>query len=312
MSLFVRFGCVLGVGMVVALSACTIGSPTYVTASEAEPDDEDTATKPKAGTTNPPGEAGSTTCDAPLVKVDLSKLTACEGGKGHCYAKDKVGPMASRLIACAKADEVCVPDEVLEAGGGTLKACKTIGGTLPGACLTAALVPEILQQGGSALPQDVCDADQKCIPCKDPRPNGGDTGMCGPIGVSDKACSNPGGATGDAGASAATPAVPCCKTGFVTSGTCIDQSLVPEGQRDKTKQDVCPANNKCVPRAFVEQKPVTCDSGFLGRGVCLDKCFDSMMAFASQLGVLSRSTCAITEACIPCTFGKDMGMPGCT
>jgi hypothetical protein len=64
------------------------------------------------------------------------------------------------------------------------------------------------------------------------------------------------------------------------------------------------------PAAFVEGKPVKCNS-LLGAGVCMDKCFDEMMSFASQLGILKRDVCGTTEACIPCTFLKDTGAPGC-
>jgi hypothetical protein len=318
-----RLGWSSAVSTLFALSACTLASPTYITAQEesASDDDSDAGTGKKTlEGEKTPGKSSSdpaaSTCDAKMVKVDLSKLTACQGGKGHCYPKGKAGIFAAKYIACAAASDVCVPDEVLQAGGGKLKTCKSVSG-LAGACFTATLMPEIIARGGSALPRDVCDADQLCLPCTDPLSNNAPTGMCAAIGVSAESCdgANAGGASGTNGSATTTPAPapspPCCTTSGRSSGICIAEAAIPAAQRGDTKQDVCASANKCVPKAFVENKPVKCSAGILGSGVCLDKCFDDMMSTASEFGLLSRSTCASTEVCVPCLFGKDKGMPGC-
>lgn len=299
-----------GLGAFLGLAACSIASPTYVTAGEGRTNEaDDTAATPKAGTAAPaPGDSSGTKCDGPFAKVDVTKLTACEGGKGHCYAKEKVGEFAVQLIACADSTQVCVPDEVLEAGGGKLKTCTSIVG--PGACFTASLVPEIEKRGGGALKRDVCDADQLCMPCADPTNNNAPTPFCQPIGVYEKACASGGSSTP---APPAPPPVPCCTTKGVSNGICVVETAVPEDQRSKVKQDVCPAANKCVPRAFVENKPVKCQSGLLGAGVCMDKCFDDMMGTASDIGLLSSAGCGATEVCVPCSFASSSGqkVPGC-
>lgn len=296
------------------LSACTLASPTYITAKEGDSssDDEDSKEKKLSGENtgddSSSDAAGASSCK--LAKPDMSKLTACESGKGHCYAKDKVPNYGPLLIACAKAGEVCVPDEILEAGGGKLKTCKSYGG-IDGACVTSSLIPEIAKQGGSVLPKDVCDADQQCLPCTDPITKK-DTGFCKAIGVSDASCTGGAADPGTGGSSTApAAATPCCVTNGRAGGVCIAATLVPEEQRDDTKRDVCGAQDKCVPKSLAEGKPVKCSAGFLGSGVCLDKCFNSMMAAASSFGVLSQDRCLNTEVCIPCLFAKDKGMPGC-
>lgn len=301
-----RVGCFFAV--MFTLSACTLASPTYVTTNPAsEDDDEEKESKTKSDTnagTTPPG-AGA--CTAPLAKVDVNKLTACEGGKGHCYPKAKVPAIGAMLIPCANAAEVCVPDEVLAAGGDKLKTCKSVLGA--GACFTSALMPEIAKNGGSALTKDVCDADQQCMPCTDPRNNNAPTPFCQAIGVSEQECAATAGGT-----QAPAPGAPqqtCCTQEGVTSGVCIAETAVPEKQRGDTKQDTCPAANKCVPRMFVSGKPIKCNSGIMGTGVCMAKCFNDMMGFAGDIGLMSTAGCGRTEVCVPCMFGKDQGMPGC-
>ncbi len=296
--------------VMVSLSACTLASPTYVTTNPAaDEDDEDAESKTKAGpnTGTPAPGTGAGACTAPLAKIDVAKLTACQSGKGHCYPKAKVPALGAMLVACPNAAEVCVPDEVLTAGGDKLKTCKSVLGD--GACFTSSLVPEIAAKGGSALTKDVCDADQQCMPCVDPTNNNAPTPFCQPIGVSEQECAAAGGTT--QAPAPATPAQTCCTQEGVTSGVCIAESAIPEKQRSDTKQDTCPAANKCVPRMFVSGKPIKCNSGIMGAGVCLAKCFNDMMGFAGDMGLMSTAGCGRTEVCVPCMFGKDQGMPGC-
>ncbi len=298
-----RLTTVIGLVTFTGLAACSIASPTYVTSRESDATESKGGTDKKADS-GAPATGSSETCNAAFVKVDVKDLTPCEGGKGHCYAKEKVGEFAAQLIACPNAAEVCVPNEVLAAGGEKLKSCTSVAG--PGGCFTAALAPEIGKQSGGLLTKDICDADQLCLPCADPRNNGAPTPFCQPIGVRDAACSS-GGAS--APPPAAPPAVPCCTTNGVSNGVCIADSFVPKEQRDSVKQDSCPAANSCVPKALVENKPVKCKST-LGDGICMDKCFDDMLGFAGDIGFLSTKGCGQTEVCIPCSFAPN-GTPGC-
>lgn len=286
-------------------AACTIGSDTYISSTQ------DTAVTADAGPRAAPsaggatGDGGSLTCSSSdFVKADLATLTACGDGKGHCFAKTKIA-IASLLTACPDAAQVCVPDEILVAGGQPLKSCTSIIG--PGGCVTATLIPQIIQQGGSALKPDICSPTQLCVPCNDPRTPGATTPFCQPIGVHEKECSAGAGASDGGTAAAATP---CCTTNGKSNGVCIAETAVPEAQRSKTKQDVCAAANKCVPAAFVAGTPVKC-GGLLGDGVCMDKCFNDMMSLAGDIGLLGSKGCGTTEVCVPCSFVSGQGVPGC-
>jgi len=305
---------VASVAGVAALEGCTLDSPTYITSQDA-PITEDAGASSSTGsgggasTPSTATAADSTaTCNgSDYVKADLSTLTACGDGKGHCYAKDKTS-LASQLTACPNADEVCVPDEILEANGQPLKSCTSIIG--PGGCLTASLLPAIAAMGGSALKQDVCSANQLCVPCTDPTHGNAPTPFCQPIGVHQSSCSAAaGGAAADA--AAPPPSTPCCTTNGKSNGVCIAETAVPEKQRSQTKQDVCTTGDKCVPAAFVAGKPVTCSGGLLGAGVCMDKCFNSMLSLAGGIGILSSEGCGTTELCIPCGLVSGQGVPGC-
>jgi hypothetical protein len=295
-----------------AAAAGTLDSPTYInsqTPSFTEQPDAGAASSSNSGSGGATGSrGGAVTCSASdFVKPDLSKLTACGNGKGHCFAKGKLS-IANMLTACPNAAEVCVPDEILQAGGQPLKSCTSIIG--PGGCVTASLIPEIEKQGGSALKPDVCSATQLCVPCADPTHGGAPTPFCQPIGVHEKECSAT--SAGGADGGAATPAAQgCCTTKGKSNGVCIAETAIPEAQRSQTKQDTCTGADKCVPAAFVAGKPVTCTAGLLGSGVCMDKCFNDMMSFAGGIGILSSDGCGTTEVCVPCGLVSGQGVPGC-
>jgi hypothetical protein len=227
------------------------------------------------------------TCSSPFVKPELASLKACGEGKGHCYDKAKV-PITG-LPAC-EGDQVCVPDKVLDINGGKLKACTFFIGQKPGVCFSN-LVEDVAKHINE-LQKDVCDEDERCIPCIDPT-NGEDTHSCEAMGVHEKAC------VGGVGAKVES----CCHG----AGACISPDAVPEDQRGDLSQEVCPRGKLCSPAAMVDGNPVQCD--VLGvSGVCLDTCFANMLRPA---GKLMRAGCGPTEVCLPCIIGKGQGMPGC-
>ena len=176
-----------------------------------EPSAKDAGAKSEGlGSGNLPGSSAACT-GGTFTAPDVSKLTACGGGKGHCFAKEKT-PHADMLGACPDANEVCVPDEVLAAGGGRLKQCKSIIGD--GACITMSLIPpmEADARAMSLLKQDVCDPGQTCVPCINPEDNGAPTPFCQPIGVYGE-CSGGGTAATDAAPPAPPKPLPvCCST----------------------------------------------------------------------------------------------------
>lgn len=302
----------IALGMLgIASQACTLGSDTYITTStekskkDGGADDESSAAAKSAS-----AATGSCGTDD-FAKPDLQKLTACGGGKGHCFDKTKT-PNAQNFGACPDdASMVCVPDEILKAGGDELKTCTSILGK--SACVNVDLVPQFKEdpRAAQALNKDVCDAGQICVPCINPLEGNAPTGFCGPVGVHENACT--GGAEADTGAPGTDPAAAlptCCVSGGKPKGVCLNESGIPEDMRDQVKADTCSGGNKCVPQAMVSNKPVKCTAGLLGDGVCMDKCFNDMMSMAGDFGFLGKANCDVNEVCVPCMFAGDI-TPGC-
>lgn len=285
-----------------AAQACTLGSDTYITQkSEVSQKDGGASTATTTSATTTGGTCGTDDFET----VDLGKLTACGGGKGHCYDKTKIAG-ASNYDACPDASQACIPDEFLEAAGQKLKTCKTILGT-EGACFTTDPISKIAAMGGNALQKDVCDEGQRCVPCLDPMNGNAPSGFCDAQGAHKNACT--GGAAAGAAPAAAAPG--CCTTNGKSNGVCIADTAVPEAQRDMIGQEACATGNKCVPSSFVAGKPNRCSAGVWGNGVCMDQCFNNMMAMAGGIGFLEQDACASSEFCIPCLFVSGQGVPGC-
>jgi len=303
----------------VSVLGCSLASPTYITSTQESPIDEaDASSGSSSASGAAPAGGGPVVCNGTdFAKVDLAKLTACGPGNkgGHCYARAK-SPMAEQLTACpGSPNDVCVPDEILLAAGKPLKTCTSPLGP-GGGCVSTGFIPQMDTEGKGFLKQDVCATGQVCAPCTDPRNNNAPTPFCLPIGVHDAECtaSGGGGGGGASGAPAPAPLAGCCTTGGVSNGVCLAETAIPEADRSKTKADTCTTGNKCVPKAFVENKPVTCTS-ILGAGVCMDKCFDEMMSLAGGIGILSKANCGATELCIPCSLASSSGgtkVPGCS
>ena len=166
-----------------------------------------------------------------------------------------------------------------------------MGGTLPGACTS--LLLKQLAAHADQVTQDVCDADERCAPCADPR-TGESTGTCDATGVHTGACSGGAGSVGEN----------CCHA----SGVCMDREAVPADSRDDMQTDSCSkAGQVCAPLSLSDGVPVTCDVVGL-EGVCLDVCFAEQLRGTTAL---TRSSCGPTELCLPCVLGRSKGMPGC-
>jgi hypothetical protein len=262
----------LGVALTIGSVACSIGETSY-----------ETVTLPVRA------RSETRTCESPFAKPDLAALEGCGEGKGHCFDGAKVPLPAEKLTACS-GPNVCVPDKLLAAGGGKLKACTFFMGNKPGACMS--LLVKDIAANKEMLKQDVCDADERCAPCINPL-DGVDTHLCDAIGVHEAPCVG----------GAAAKLESCCH-GF---GVCMNESAAPEDQRGNLSRETCPANKLCAPAAMVEGPPVKCE--VLGAdGVCLDTCFARILGPTAPV---MRAGCGPTEICLPCAIGKSQGMPGC-
>jgi hypothetical protein len=307
-----------GLAVVVLLSACTMASPPSTLGDGSNQDTDTSSSDVKSGSRG--GTNGSTdgggayitepTCTAPFAKPDLSTLASCGGGAGHCYPKEKT-PNADMFGACPTSGDVCVGDEILSAGGGKLKSCTVSILSAPGACVTLSLMPDKNKQVGGLLKQDGCDGGQLCVPCTDPTTNTS-TQLCDPIGVRSAACSDGSGTTTPSTPPPPPPPPPqdCCTTGGTSNGVCLPPTAVPADARSNLPADTCTGGNLCVPKSFASGNPVTCNSGFLGAGVCMDRCFNQMLSMVGQFGLVSGDGCGPTELCAPCAM-VGSSAPGC-
>ncbi|MDF2694654.1 MAG: Tryptophan synthase alpha chain, partial [Labilithrix sp.] len=261
-----------GVALAVATVACSVGETTY-----------ETVTLPVRARNE------TRTCESPFAKPDLATLEACGDGKGHCFDGKKT-PIPEKNLEQCSGSNVCVPDKLLSANGGKLKACTFFMGNKPGACMS--LVVKDIAANKEMLKQDVCEPDERCAPCINPL-DGTDTHLCEEIGVHETDC---------IGGEAARPES-CCH-GF---GVCMNEDAAPEDQRGNLSRETCPNKKLCAPAAMVEGAPVKCE--VLGvDGVCLDTCFAGMLKPTTPV---MRGGCGPTEVCLPCVVGKSQGMPGC-
>jgi len=264
-----RFTIVIAVAVTTA--ACTIGENQYETVEQPAR----TVSEVK-------------TCSGAFTKPDVSTLKACGDGKGHCY--DGAKTSLSNLPACEGGSDSCIPDKVLEANGGKLKSCTFFVGNKPGVCMST-IVKDIAAHQNE-LQKDVCDDDERCAPCVDPR-DGSDTHICDETGIYQDACK------GGAGAQLPT----CCHH----QGVCISPEAAPADQRDSMTPDICRDSKVCAPASLVDGHPKYC-TVFGDQGVCLDVCFAKMLGPARKV---LRNECGPTEVCLPCLIGKGQGVPGC-
>jgi hypothetical protein len=169
-----RDRCTCGLGMkriallALALASCTVGQP---------PADDDGG--------DGGGDDGTTeACDDPATCVyeagcppilDLSGYETC-APDAHCFDKEPI-PEAERdrFAECAGGDTLCIPDVFLTtAGQFQLASCHSLY-EAEGRCVSLAL-PDISAQR-DVLPQDTCEAYERCAPCYNPL-DGAETGLC--------------------------------------------------------------------------------------------------------------------------------------
>lgn len=266
--------------LAVASVACTVGETRYE--------------KLYLPVRDEPTEGPAVCATDDWVQPDLTRLTVCGQGKGHCYGAKKSALGGGFAKDTCKADgEVCYPDAVLAAGGKKLKKCAAIIGN-GGGCIVLDLVPEMRERGKGLLKQDACDDGEVCAPCINPEADNASTTFCEPQGVHDRDCRG----------GPATEATEVCCHGM---GSCLSRDGVPADARDDLTGQECSENKLCAPAAMVSNKPVKCEvAGF--DGVCMDTCFAEVLQGAEGL---LRASCQVTERCIPCAVAAGRGMPGC-
>lgn len=273
-------------------------------------------------------EFGKMACDPPEVLDDCKPFTptpsvlkqykpccVMEKGRGHC-APGKFVEVAQQkdLRKCPDGQSFCVPDDMLIRGGKhqpTL--CKALNGR-EGRCLSICIKSVYDQL--KDLERSSCKADERCVPCYDPRTGMG-TGSC-TIGPCDKPKEKPklfeecGYAPGDA--------------------YCIPSYKIPAHQRCHFDNKGCRSgckepNTLCVPKKMIDAgtkfSPQRCKAslvGFIAMFIsffngnyfaaigkmkeysdarCISRCIKQIKANA-MASFLSSKGCAAGEKCVPC------------
>ena len=307
MILTMRYRMFALVAPLVALApACASPTPAANTAEGDAPSTDQTeaaapSTAKSTGTTPPPAKT-HTACPFDGAPIDVSGFTPCNDG-GVCIP-DKAFPpeqeaQKARLAPCPSGG-FCVPAKIVKSANGAVpKTCRSFA-SLEGRC-TSMVFPDIQKQK-DRLPQDACDANERCAPCFDPM--GKATGACSSVSC-------------DAPKETFKPFQACCSNGSKSRGVCLPTaSMPPEAASGLEKKECAATTDSCVP---VEETtdgfkhPKCTASALLGAydGVCISTCVK--MDFLTQLGT-ARGTCSADSFCAPCEnplTGEPSGAPDC-
>jgi hypothetical protein len=233
----------------------------------------------------------------PIDPSTLEPCPSCSGG-AHCVPTSLVPAEFADQLADCDTSAKCVPDPFIVSNGLFIPdSCSSVAGA-EGRCLSVCL-PDVAAQAAQ-LPQDVCPANQLCVPCYDPT-SAATTGAC------ELSC--------DPGPAEPPSSLPKCCDGM---GTCVPPSAAGENA-DKLGEDSCPQDNGallCAPDVFVNDpmwSPASCTtslvSGLFGSeyepGACLPDCLPDVDNFLIQ-----KDDCADGFKCAPCLeppFGQPSG-----
>jgi len=215
----------------------------------------------------------------PVIDPNLfPACTLCE--EAHCVPSALLPAGQTDLFADCNATSKCVPDFIIASGGDfLLPSCRSLSNA-EGRCLSTCL-PDVAAQA-DWLPQDSCEAEERCVPCFDPL-SGEETGVCS------LSC--------DTGPAELPVVLSACCDGI---GLCTPSNLVPSQQQSLFGQDSCTdASMLCVPTDLTDPTfiPDSCRSTADAEGRCLPSCLPGVGAMA---GVIPQDTCADAHLCVPC------------
>jgi hypothetical protein len=308
---------VIGASLATLLLACTAdldGSPL----------DGDS---PSAASASPSSSSSPSCTDDPvtLAPEDPNKYGKCAcaaGGAARCIPKDKVPSNVSGVLdTCSEGGPgVCVPDKLVSSGGAAPKTCKSAFGE--GRCMSMC-VPDVAKNATllNRGEGDVCDQDERCVPCLNPLKDNEPTGVCEIGKPPPPACS--GGSNGSSGGQSSptgtTPQLSCPYSGppvvdvstFPSCGDgarCVPASLVPATAA--ALLSTCPTG-LCAPEKQIaaggQYLPKTCKALAGAEGRCTNAVIPAVQA---QKAMLTRDVCDANELCAPCfdpLSGKETG-----
>lgn len=242
-----------------------------------------------------PGPVNTT----PVLFAKCCKPSGATEPLGSCVPKTLVPASLQSALSqdtCTDPTTLCAPDSFIGTSGTGPVKCKSLevlpGQYAEGRCVPAC-VPQVQQQANQ-LPQDVCQAGEKCAPCYNPI-DGSVTGSCTAVAT-------------DQPTQPKLQFTQCCKdtTTGTTHGLCVPKSIVPAANQSLPAQE-CPTTTGdpylCAPIEKVNNlnyKFPTCDTGLFGPGACIFACF------AGANGpILQPGTCTGGTVCAPCTNPLD-------
>jgi hypothetical protein len=268
------------------------------------------------------GDGDGEECVGPLgAPRDPATLPACcqdLQGSAHCLDDNIIPADLRGYVSPCTGGGLCVPDKIIETGGiFTPKGCASLSSE-PGVCLSVC-IPQVAEYL-ALLPQDVCDADERCTPCISPL-DGMSTGACDLVGT----CVDPAGDPGEGDPNAppddgddpttciheGDPVVdPAGLTPCAADAHCFDAALVPADFQARLA--ACPEAGKlCVPDIFLisggDFIPASCRSVADAEGRCLSLALPDVTA---QESLLPQATCAASERCVPCYSPLDQSDTG--
>jgi hypothetical protein len=201
----------------------------------------------------------------------------------------------------------CVPDIYAEDPTYTPRKCTSLFGQ-PGACISSCV--ELVGEADMPLPKDLCEGNELCAPCIDPRDDI-ETGAC-KLGFLACEPADKGPCKDYDPAMDLSQFPSCCQTG---AAHCAPDKLVPESQKkDLSSCDSGQGPGFCVPDKFLVRgghyTPRRCKSIGGREGRCLSVCVKSV---AKDLDSLPRDACEADERCAPCFDPRTgLGTGACT
>jgi hypothetical protein len=240
----------------------------------------------------------------PLVDPSTFPSCAPEGG-AHCVPEALV-PDAQRKELATCAGGYCTPDPFIAANGQYVPPTCTSLGNAEGRCLHVS-VPKVADQR-SLLPQATCAADEKCVPCYDPR-DGSDSGACRLSCDPGPKKPAPGNACPYQGKDELLDPryFPDCSTDGTATAHCVPQPLVPASQQPLLSP--CGSGGLCAPDVYTSRGgryiAPSCTSIAGAEGRCMNVAIGMVGA---QKDALPQDVCAPYERCAPCfdpLTGKD-------
>jgi hypothetical protein len=297
--------------------ACGVDGPAAKPADGGSANEPVTSSNGSGGAGNAPvdpstsssGAGGSDeaepSCDNLPEGLDPSGLPLCPaelcGGGARCIPlvileAQNASPEQLAQLADCEPESKCVPDLFIEtAGFFTPATCSSLVGA-EGRCLSTC-IPEVKAQNGAVgLPQDICLANEVCVPCYNPQ-DGSSTGAC------EQSC--------DTGPVEPPTLLPACCGG---NGTCVPEAAVPSEQLSNLGDYGCDAaagaQFVCAPNVFVDDpsfSPTYCDDlpflltlllpGWAQEGRCLPDCLPALDDAAVDL---EEGACGPGFLCAPC------------